>query len=483
MLVRWSVIIVATGLAFHSTLVALVREMATGNLMVYQPIVILGAVMVAMGVLARDHAQLPIHDRQSDGIVGVILLALAWVVQYKLVPRFSDVYLTLHLDLLALWMFVFASCVLMFGTRPTLRHRGSWLILLATFPFPIRLLTLLLGGTAVSASVVVILTAVSSAALAAGPNLSRVVLGAVTAGVVGATTLVLLELLAANPSPPLVISLPAFAAGVAAGVVLYGDDIRRFGVTNNLVRMPTRPVVAPGSWRIVATIAVATAALALVTVPSGDIRPPRPVVPGLPTNGPTAVPALWDQTELTRYDFAGRLYGKKGTMTRQRLTARVADPAWDNEGRRRVIVVDTITTRRPILLSVYPVYMVYDLSGVRLSTMVPVPLGHGVRGELGTLVDDKRYLTYTRLTWRWSDGHTAQSIQLLAVDDHRDGAPFPTPELTPVSTATDVLAILLRGNTIVQDERPVYKDRDMLVAAAQSMVDTQVGAAQRAVER
>lgn len=483
MVVRWAIILAATGVAFHSTLLALVREMATGNLMVYQPIAVLGAIMVALGVLARDHAQLPIHDRQSDGIVAVILLALAWVVQYKLVPRFSDVYLTLHLDLLALWMFLFGSCVLLFGTRPTLRHRGSWMILLAIFPFPIRVFTLLLGGTAVSASVVVIGVAVASAALAAGPNLSRVLIGTITASLAGATTLVLLAQLFATAPPPLVVAGPAFAAGLASGIALYLDDVRRFGVTNNLIRLPTRPVVASGSWRIVATIALATASTALVTVPSGDIRAPRPIVAGLATGSP-AVPDLWDQTDLIRYDFAGRLYGKKGTMTRQRFVARFADPAYDAEGRRRVIVADTITTQRPILLSVYPVYMVYDLSGVRLSSNVPVALGNGVTGQLGTLVDDKRYLTYTRLTWRWSDGPMAQSIQLLAVDDHRDGAPFPSPELTPISTAGDILAILLRGNTIARDERPVFKDRDMLTTAARSMVDQQVSAAaQRSAAR
>ncbi|MEH3155753.1 MAG: hypothetical protein PGN29_10530 [Gordonia paraffinivorans] len=484
MVVRWAVIVAATGIAFHSTLSAVAREMATGNLMVYQPIAILGAVMVSMGVLARDHAQLPIHDRQSDGIVGVILLALAWVVQYKLVARFSDVYLTLHLDLLALWMFLLGCCVLLFGTRPTLRHRGSWLILLATFPFPTRLLTLLLGGTAASASTVIIAIAVASAALAAGPNMSRVIIGTATAGGAGATTLVLVRFLAPDTSPALVIVGPAFVAGLTAGIALYVDDVRRFGVTNNLVRMPARRVVAPGSWRVVATVVVATAAIAVVTVPSGNIRPPRPVIPGLETTGPPVVPDRWDQTGLTRYDFAGRLYGAGGSMTRQRFVARLSDPAWDVDGRRRVIVADTITTRRPILLSVYPVYMVYDLSGVRLSSSVPVPLGDGLTGQLGTLVDDKRYLTYTRLTWRWSDGPMAQSVQLLAVDDHRDSAPFPTPELTPVSTAGDFLAILLRGDAIVRDERPVFKDREMLTSAARSIVEQQVAtAARRSAER
>ncbi|GAA1885465.1 hypothetical protein GCM10009773_12200 [Williamsia serinedens] len=477
MVVRWVVILAATGIAFHSTLAAVAREMATGNLMVYQPIAICGAIMVSMGVLARDHAQLPIHDRQSDGIVGVILLALAWVVQYKLVARFSDVYLTLHLDLLALWMFLLGSCVLLFGTRPTLRHRGSWLILLATFPFPIRLLTLLLGGTAASASTVIIGIAVASAALAAGRNASRVAIGTVTAGGAGAMALVVMRMLAPDTSPALVIAGPAFVAGLTSGVALYIDDVRRFGVTNNLVRMPARRVVASGSWRVVLTLLVATAAIAVVTVPSGNIRPPRPVIAGLQTTGPPVVPDLWDQTALTRYDFAGRLYGKGGSMTRQRLVARFSDPAWDLEGRRRVIVADTITTRRPILLSVYPVYMVYDLSGVRMSAAVPVPLGDGVTGQLGTLVDDKRYLTYTRLTWRWSDGPVAQSIQLLAVDDHRDGAPFPTPRLTPFSTAGDFLAILLRGDAIVRDERPEFKDREMLTAAARSMVRQQVATA------
>lgn len=481
MVVRWALIVGVTGIAFHSTLAAVAREMATGNLMVYQPIAILGAIMVAMGVLARDHAQLPIHDRQSDGIVGTILLALAWVVQYKLVARFSDVYLTLHLDLLALWMFLLGTCVLLFGTRPTLRHRGSWLILLATFPFPVRLLILLLGGTAVSASVVVIGIAVASAALAAGPNVSRVLIGAITAILAGGTALGLIVVLAPGVPTPLVIAGPAVAAGLTSGVALYIDDVRRFGVTNNLVRMPTRPVVAPGSWRVVATVVVAAAAIAVVTVPSGNIRPPRPVVAGLETSGAPVVPDLWDQTDLTRYDFAGRLYGKGGSLTRQRLVARSVDPSWDTEGRRRIIVADTITTRRPLLLSVYPVYMIYDLSGVRLSANVPVSLGNGVTGLLGTLVDDKRYLTYTRLTWRWSDGPVAQSIQLLAVDDHRDGAPFPTPRLTPFSTAGDFLAILLRGDTIVRDERPEFKDREMLTTAARSMVEQQVATAARRV--
>ncbi|WP_157226434.1 hypothetical protein [Gordonia soli] len=453
--------------------------MGTGNLMVYLPLVFVLAGVAALGIALRVGRELPIHDRQADAIVGGLLLIIAVVTQGLLNPRYSNVYLLLHLDLLSLWVFILAGSVLMFGLRPTGRYWQAWVILLTMFPFPPRLLILIFGGSTVAAGLVVLVVAVVAAATATARSSRRALTGALLAALVGLTVLAILHVGFPGAPRAVYIWLPSVAAPVIAGLIMYHDSSRTGLVTRRMFDRLDRPLATSTARRPAIVLLLVGAAVHFIQVPTFAVQP-AVEIPHLQIGRPLTVPPQWREVSVREYDWARRVYGTDGLMYRQELVALDGNPAWDRANRPRKIVADTISTNRPILFSVYPVNVVYNLVGDRFSDDVPIDLDHGVQGRLSTLVDDSALLTYTRMTWWWGDGARAQGIQLLSVDDHQAGAVFPQPELTTVANVNSVLSVLFRGNAIAQDRDPNFKDRDLIVTAANQIIDAQVEAAGRA---
>ena len=58
----------------------------------------------------------------------------------------AGVFLLLRLDLVAMWLFVTSSAVLLFGLRPVIRFAWVWGMLLMVFPLPYYLAVLTFGG-------------------------------------------------------------------------------------------------------------------------------------------------------------------------------------------------------------------------------------------------------------------------------------------------------------------------------------------------
>ena len=93
------------------------------------------------------------------------------------------------------------------------------------------------------------------------------------------------------------------------------------------------------------------------------------------------------------------------------------------------------------MLDLYPVVTTYPMGTLSSTPDAVVDLGHGVAGQLYRAEDPRQGLRYTLLTFSWRlpvdmallGGYTGppaqltQRITLLAVDDHRAGAPFPEP--------------------------------------------------------
>src|SRR5690349_18746784 len=121
LILRWALISALTGIAFHESLYSIGLTAHVGGLGGFAWTVPTVAVLVAVGVARRHRTELPIHDRQVDIIVGTMGLVLALLMNNVLLHRYSLYFHLLRLDLLAMWLFVLCSSIVLFGLRPVSR--------------------------------------------------------------------------------------------------------------------------------------------------------------------------------------------------------------------------------------------------------------------------------------------------------------------------------------------------------------------------
>ncbi|AZG47953.1 hypothetical protein [Gordonia insulae] len=471
LVLRWVVLVGMAVFAYWSTLDAILVEAKSGTLITYLPAAVVLTLMACIGIGLRQGDEFPIYDRQTDIIVGTVTLVLSLCIEAMLTPRYASTYLSLHIDLLSMWLFLLGGAVMLFGLRPVARYRWAWFLLLSIFPLPYRILVITFGATRVAASIVMLILAVGAAAVAVGRTRRRGLAGAALAAVAGIMVLVALKVYA--PDAPIYVYqwVPPVACVFVTGVVMYIDQRRDWGHLKPLER-PLNPITAPDVLR--GTIFTALVAVLITLIPVPDIRPSAGVtVPGLNMTPPLSVPSNWRQVSVKPYDVSS-LYGPGAAATRQDLRQAEGDVKYDKFSRPRKVVVDAITTSRPLTLDVYSTIVDYNLVGDRFSRRVPVPLPHGMNGVLQTIVDDTNFLTYNRLVWRWNDGGVAQQVSLISVDDHEPDAIFPQPQLTLWRNVNSLITVLFRGNSVTEDKTPVFKDRDLLVMCASDLIETQI---------
>src|SRR6478735_8570798 len=143
---RWLLIIVLTAIAFGESFVSLAITTREGGVGGYVWTVPLVATLVAIGVARRNRAELPIHDRQTDIIVGGMGLGMAVLIMAALLERYALYFHLLRLDLLAAWLFVLSCSIVLFGLRPVSRFAWVWGMMFFVFALPYYLLVIFLGG-------------------------------------------------------------------------------------------------------------------------------------------------------------------------------------------------------------------------------------------------------------------------------------------------------------------------------------------------
>ncbi|MCH5645645.1 hypothetical protein [Gordonia sp. ABSL49_1] len=474
--IRWSVLLALTGIAFWNTIVAIVEEMYAQTLIGYVPILLLLCAIAAIGVSWRRHLEPPIYDRQTDVIVGLIVLSQAIVIKYLVTPRYSQTYLTAHMDLLALWVFVLGAAIMMFGLRPVARYRWVWLIFLAIWPIPTRVIVLTLGGSSFAEGAVTVLYAAGATAIAVGRTWRRAAAGAAMTMAVGLVTLV--GAVAVGGSRISMVTIPALAAALATSTVMYIDYRHRGGHPWSPLGREVLPPTLKQVGRPGVVVVLAAACLAFIPVPPVGTWPSA-YIAGMPIGQPQVMPPGWRQESITRYDWVTRLYGPESVLIRQAVVQSRGDVAYDKQGRPRRVMVDSVDTERPLALEVYPYIFRYDLVGDRFSPAVEVKLPEGVRSWIWTVVDDVRYLTYTVLSWWWNNGDRTQQMMLWSVDNHEPDARFPAPEMTVTANLNTMFTVMFRGNAVIQAVDQPTKDRDLLVSLGTALVTAQADAAAR----
>ncbi|MFI9504374.1 hypothetical protein [Nocardia sp. NPDC052566] len=454
---RLLLIAIAAGVAFWDTWGRLWHDTHTGSGIGFVFVLLPLAALAAAGATVRRGFELPIHDRQTDIIVGLMALGAAIAVQGLLMPRYRYLYEMLHLDLLAAWLFLVGACVLLFGLRPTTRFWPAWLLLLGFFPVPYRILRTALGGGNAEAGLALLPYAAFAAAIAVGRTKTRAAIGAVGTLLIG--TAVVFGMRMYWPQAP-VFAYQAIPSLVAVAVVCLAMyfHVRQGGSLKPIDR-PIEQLKATQVVSAVITVALAASAIAFIRIPGGYDRD-FPLIPGLDLASGHTVPRGWTLLAEREYPWASRYFGDGSTLTRELIRSEQRNLDWDKELRRRRVVVDIAAASTGYDIDRLPEFVLYRLSQPRIGPATWIDLGHGVLARLNTVLDDRRLLSWTWLSWNWRDGHRAERVSLIAADNHLSEAEFPQPQPSTIGIFDNVINTFFRGNAVVLDSDADVVDAD-----------------------
>lgn len=473
LLLRWVLIAALTAFAFRASFESLVTTTREGGIGGYVWTVPVAAALVAVGVTRRNRTELPIHDRQTDVIVGMMGLGLAFMIQAVLLDRYALYFHLLRLDLLAAWLFVLCCCIVLFGLRPVLRFVWVWALFALGFSLPYYLIVVLLGGGKFAAGAATLVIAAVGTGTAVGRTFRRGVMGSLAAWVVGFAVLIGIDF--RDWDLPLIVyqQVPAVTAICVVGITMY--LLARRGAPKRWLDRKVEPLAAKQIWSAVPLVVVAALALSACALPTQVSTAPisRPSPAELSAGRPLVSPPGWTTIKREAYPDVRRLYGDDAVLVRQYMRADFGNPRWDKLGKPRTVVVDSLVSRRPFTFGVYPGRVVYGLTAARLSDRRPVEIGMGVNAQILSVVDDGLLVTWNSLQFAWGDRHLAQRVTVFAVDNHEPDAPFPRPSESIASTFRTLITLLFRGNAVLDERLPTFKDEDLLTVFGHALVAAQ----------
>lgn len=477
--VRWGFIFAATAVAFHDSFGSLAYVTRNGGIGGYVWTVFGAAVMVAISVARRPRNELPIHDRQTDVIVGTMGLVLAFLIQAVLLPRYETYFYLLRLDLLAMWLFVLSASIVLFGLRPVTRFAWVWVLLFMVFPLPYYLAVVFFGGSKFAAGAATLVISGVATGIALGPSVPRGAVASLASWIVGFAVLAVMTLF--FPAAPLLAyqQIPVYIAILTVYLVMELRASR--GLPKRLLQRKIEPLAAQQVWAGVPLVTAVAVALSLVHgAHDADDTAIRHEAPGELRLGQSLIaPPGWSSVGQTDYPWVHRFHGAGAVLVRQRMTALTGDARFDKFARPRTLMVDNIVSTRPLSFNVYPVRVLYELTGARLSPLRPVDLGYGVQGQVVSVIDDELLVTWNALRFVWGDTKIAQRVMIFAVDNHEPDAPFPAPTGNLVGTLRTMFTLLLRGNAVLDQRAPEFKDLQLLVEFGRALVAAQFRAAER----
>ncbi|MFN3339428.1 MAG: hypothetical protein ACK40Z_06995 [Dietzia sp.] len=437
---RWALLVVLAGAGFHRSWMRIAEEVVAGagsEVLLAAPV---GAVVTAVAFHLLRRPELPIHDRQSDKIAGTIILAIALMIQWLVLPRYTTTYVLLHLDFVAAWLFLLGGSVFFFGLRRSFRYWPAWLLLAVAMPGALRLLVFALGGGQGAQVAVMALVVLVGPVMILGPGTIR-----------------------------------RLVRGAGSGA---GGRQRPGGPTEGRERPGGPPrkelVVSPReAWRSAPLIIVVGVLLGLAPLPQ-SLGERVAEGPSSTSGTGQVVPPEWRELVSIDYDWAEQMFGPTATLNRQMIRSSTPRADWDPLLRPRVAAVQTLTVPNAGVLEVFPLEMSYDLSSARVSPPTPVDLGHSVTARYRTVIDDSNLLTWSLLSFVWQrSDDRVQRVTVLTVDNHEYDAEFPETVPGTRSTISRLVSLLLRGSAAVTDTDPQVKDLEMLTELGTELVEAQ----------
>ena len=475
LVVRWLLIAGLTFFAFWDSFARTVVTTREGGLGGYVWTVPVVAVLVAFSVARRHRTELPIHDRQTDVIVAAIGLGMALLIKGALLDRYVLYFYLLRLDLVAAWLFVVSCSVALFGLRPVTRFAWVWAILMMVFTLPYFMIVLVLGGGKFAAGAATLIIAAIGTGVAVGRTYRRGFYGSLGAWGVGFAVLIIIN--AELPDAPLIVyqQVPAVAALCLVGTAMFLQA--RTGQPKRLLERKVEPLAAGQVWSALPMVIVVAVALSLCALPGQTSTAPidRPSPVHLTPARPLVAPAGWTVIDEEVYPQTRRLYGDGAVLLRQYMVAERGNLLWDKQSRPRTIVVDSIVSQRPKSFDTYPARVVYGLTSARISEQRVVDLEMGVQSRMVSVVDDELLVTWNALQFAWGDVDLAQRVTVFAVDNHEPDAPFPTPSASVMSNIRTLVTLLFRGNAVLDQTTPSFKDQELLREFGTALVAAQFG--------
>ena len=471
LVLRWAFIGAMTGLAFHRSLAELMRATRGESLNGYIWMLFAACVLAAVGIARRERHELPIHDRQTDIIAGGMVLGMALLMHGVLLPRYSLYYPLLRLDLVAMWLFVLGSAIVMFGLRPIIRYVWVWAMPALVMPLPYHASVVLLGNTRWADAVAAAPITMWAAWICTKRTPRRGMIGA--AGALVVTVAVATVMALAVPTAPLILyqTIPPLAAlvGTAAAMFIHARQTESV----RFIESRVEPLATRQAWLAVPMVAAVAVLLSFVRLPI-EIRPSEIALPSGAFGRPLVVPAGWHQTDVRDYPKVAGLYGDDSRFIRQTIVADSGNLQWDKRAAPRRIWIDAVSTDRPETLNVYPSLTLYPLPRARMSAPHVVDLGSGVVAQAYSITDDGSLVTWNVVMWTWRAGAAAQRVMVFAVDNHDDTAPVPEPGHSIPAVLRSIVNVLFRGNAAVTNANAQYKDVEMLTEVSRKLVVAQL---------
>ena len=143
---RAAVIVGLVLLAYNYSLLTLARGLGLQTPLAYLALVPIIAIGLAAARLRVEPAQLPIHDRQVDWIVGLGLIGISAAVLILVPDPTTSTFWIQRVDLLTLPIFVAGLIALLFGVRRAWSLKAPIAFLLLAWPVPYTLFLASAGG-------------------------------------------------------------------------------------------------------------------------------------------------------------------------------------------------------------------------------------------------------------------------------------------------------------------------------------------------
>jgi hypothetical protein len=473
LIVRWMFIAVLTAVAFRESFYSVGVTAHADGLGGYVWTVPTVAILVAIGVARHNRTELPIHDRQTDIIVGTMGLVLAVLIEAVLLPRYALYFHLLRLDLLAMWLFVLSCSIVLFGLRPVARFAWVWAMMFMVFALPYYLMVIFLGGGTFAAGAVTLMIAGIGTGIATGRTFWRGLMGSLASWAVGFAVLGVIAVVFTDAPMVVYQEVPPVTAIIVVGVAMFLGSRR--GMSKRVLDRKVEPLATRQVWAAVPLVIGVAVVLSLIPLPTQVTNAPidRPSPGRLVAGQPVAAPPGWATVKRQDYPDMKRLYGDGAVLVRQWMAPLTGDPRFDKLSRPRTVVVDSLVSQRPYTFGVYPGRILYGLTGARFSESRQVDLGMGVTGRLVSVIDDDLLVTWNSVQFAWGDNEIAQRLTIFAVDNHDPGAPFPEPSAELASAVRTLITLLFRGNAVLEAKESSFKDADLLTEFGHAFVAAQ----------
>ena len=467
-LLRWMVLFVGVGFAYHETLVSVARKSYNHDPISYVLLLPLWAIVLALGTHFHRGDGLPIHDRQIDWTIAAWLGVIMLIVSSLLIPRLGAKESIARADIVAMLFFIIIGCVLLFGTRLTGRHWMTWLFLFLLWPFPYRVIGATAGGTYADYSLFNVALSALVVTFAVGNDRWTKLRAAAAVVVLGVAGVALFH----HSGFIALVLLPAAGSLIAVTSVYWwrrrSDLLRTGAMATKAVKKP-HPAMA--AFLGVAVLLGLFVQLAPREIVSGSL----PTAGTGWTNGPLHVEG-WESTLTSRYSWPPQYFGPGAQWRRFRYASSASGTAAQS------MVVDALTVRQTGPLASYPTITCYTLFAPSVESSALFDLGHGV--EASMLYANSLEATssvngeWLMMTWIWrvpDTGHGEyQRMTVITLDGNtsRSGIPVPSPP-TSSTNLGNTFSQVLRGTPSSEAPAPSPASISSLEAFARQIVAEQ----------